>query len=694
MRKIIFFFLSTLFINRHVVAQTGASSSNMLKDEQQKFIRHLRGISIDSEINSIYNSIMADNTLNVLEKEKAVRSLVYFMTQLSNNSVQQKSDVYDIPDALKVYRQVMQAVTHHKPFIHLFAPLKPSLSQALTSAFSQYDEHLPMDEISVYKRISASPDFILQFLESKPDFRFADSLVVEAAVNNPANLMDYLNNGKPALQQRIRNTKNIYVRHLITLSTEKNAIELYPFVIQIAEGRMDPQEILTKRSDALQYYQLLVNTLMEARLSKDSASAFLKLLRNGVRQKALAFYVNQVNELHSSADAVRFASVKNLRPEDTYYIITSCGDELYTSSYTGLYKRLMDQFRDRPADSLFDIVQYDNFSVFLRLAANYNVAVDFLHRMSLEGMEQTLHRFIGSIEREPAAGLDRAMDIADFFSGLDSAADINGLVQTELRTNLNRCTTNQNYLGMKLYSTLLQVFTLVKDRNGMNKLWATLGNYEILKQSSLVNKGQEIVELVLFYGDADGKSSFNSFLKSYADTSAWKITKNANWISVRSATEHPVVIYANVPLDAEQEMDLAAQDSLGDFLQQQSLQPAILIHRGHSYHLDKTLKRLGPSVKLAILGSCGGYNHAISIATVSPDVQVIGSKKTGSKSINDPLINIINETLLEGRDLQWSEIWGKLSARFNKDEGAASLFSEYFSPDNNLSLFVLKLFNL
>ena len=123
------------------------------------------------------------------------------------------------------------------------------------------------------------------------------------------------------------------------------------------------------------------------------------------------------------------------------------------------------------------------------------------------------------------------------------------------------------------------------------------------------------------------------------------------------------------------------------------MEPTVLIHRGHSYHLDKTLRRLNPTVKLAILGSCGSYNKGISIATISPDVQVIGSKKTGSKSINDPIINVINETLLNNKDLYWPEIWKKLAARFSKDEATLNLFNEYFPPSDNLSLFVLKLFN-
>jgi hypothetical protein len=197
----------------------------------------------------------------------------------------------------------------------------------------------------------------------------------------------------------------------------------------------------------------------------------------------------------------------------------------------------------------------------------------------------------------------------------------------------------------------------------------------------------------LFYGDEDGIASFNNFQKLFTDKKKWKVSKNEAWVTIRSGSDEPVVIYANLPLNNEEGLDLKAQDSLSNFLEQQRTEPTILIHRGHSYHLDNTLKRLTPSIKLAILGSCGGYNSAISIASVNPDVQIIGSKKTGAKSINDVIINVINETLENKKDISWSEIWEKLSARFSKDEFALNLFNEYIPPGKNVSLFVLKLFN-
>jgi hypothetical protein len=705
MRKIIFLAIMVVLSGSFAAfAQSNTYAAKELKEEKDRFVKQLRSTSRDSaivnplaryfesEVYTIYSSVMADGKLPTTDKEKAARSLVYFIQELGKGLKQQKIDMYDVRDALQSYKATLAALLYHKPFAQNLMALGPQRSQLVAASFTQYKEHPLLDDIAVYKRVASAPQFILEFLENQPGFRFSDSLLLDAAAHDPQKLVSYLNRNEKGIQEKIRNTKNIYVRQIVTLSKDRNASELFPFVTEIARNRITPDEILAKRMDAIGYFQLMVNTLMEARQSRDSSSIFLEPLRSGIKQKSLAFFVNQLNELHNAKEAVRFASVKDLRPQDLYYIITSSGDELYTSSYLGLYKRLMEHFKDQSAASLFDLMKYDNFRVFMRLAANYNVLTDFLGKMPQESRQALLHRFIAGIETDKESGLDKAMDIADLFSGIDGATDVSAIVLDELNSNLKRCKAAQEYFGIRLYSILLQVFDLVKQDNSSNRIWATLGNYEMLKRSQLANKNGQITELVLFYGDDDGITSFHNFMKHYTDAKKWKVTKNKSWVSIESVADESFTIYANLPLDAKEGLDLKAQDSLAGYLQQQSLEPTILIHRGHSYHLDKTLQKLTPSVKLAILGSCGGHNKAISIARLSPDVQVIASKKTGAKSINDPVIDAVNDTLLEKKDLSWPDIWSKLSTRFDKDEVTQSLFAEYFPPNKNLSLFVLKLF--
>ena len=688
-----------------VFAQKEASGAGTIKTEKEYFIYKLRGTSNDSaivwqlasyfesEVNKIQSYIKDEAKLRPIERDKAMRSLVYLIKELGDHISKQKIDMYDIPGALESYKNILIALITHKPLNHLLAPLEPRRAQLMASAFSQYKEYSLLDDYAVYKRVSSSPDYILQFLEAKPGFRYSESLLLDAVAYDPLKLVYYLNKNKQGIQDQIRNNENIYIRQVASLSKEKNASELLPFLSPMAENKISADEIIAKRTNANSYFQLLVDGLQGELSTGNHSDVSLKPLRNGIREKALAFYVNQVNEMHTSPDAVRFVPVKGLRAEDLYYIITSAGDELYTSSYLGIFKRLMEHFPEGTADSLFEKVQYDNFHIFIRLAANYNVLDDFFAKVPVEKTRELLKRFITGIENDANTGLDRAMDIADCFSSLSNTPELFEMVHEELQYNMDRSSSSRHYLGIRLYSILMEIFELVKQKEELNRVWAKLGNYEELKYHDLQNEKGDINELVLFYGDEDGIASFNNFQKHYTDRSKWEIKRNSSWMQIRSVQSTSFTIYANLPLDIKDDKDLIAQDSLLSFLTEQSKEPTIIIHRGHSYHLDKTLNRLKPNVRLAVLGSCGGYNKAISIASINPDVQVIGSKKTGSMSINDPVLDMINETIVAGKDLMWPEIWKKLRDRFSRDEVSLSLFNEYFPPSDNLGLFVLKLFN-
>ena len=699
------FVLSLLLQPLTSVAQLNTSAI-LLKEEKSRFLLGLKSSRLDpnitsrltrfgeSEVDSIQQFLMAVNTLSDAEKEKALRSLFSFIKGLSENIKQPKPEMYDIPGILESYKTILRTLLYQKPLKHELLQIGPWSSQLLAAAFRQYSEYDLLNDVTAYKSMVASPEYIFQFLENKPGFRFADSLLIKAAAHEPLKMATYMIKGKPGLQSKIRDQKNIYVQKIISLAGNRNAAEFMPFVVQLAEERITQEEIIENRKDITRYFQLMVNTLRdELDQPSEESLIFNTALRNGIKEKSFTFYVNHINEQHNSADAIRFASVKGLRPEDIYYIITSGEEEMYTSSYLGLYKRLMENFKDASVDSLFTIVNYDNFRTFMRIAANYNTLTNFLNRMSHEKAAELIKRFISGIETDTKTGLEKAMDIADSFTGLDSAVAISELIKNELQSNLKRCQSKQLYFGARLYNILTEVFELVREKDPANKLWNYLGNYEILPHEQLLNKNGEIVQLVLFYGDEDGSSSFSNFLALFKDTSKWKTSKNESWVTIRSASEQPVVIYANLPLDYKQELDLRAQDALTSFLKQQSIEPVVVVHRGHSYHLSKTLKRLTPSVKLAILGSCGGYNSIISVATISPDAHIIVSKKTGSKYINDPMIEVINENLRNGLDLNWAETWQSLTNRFSKDEFRLNLFNEYIPPARNVSLFVLKLFN-
>ena len=159
------------------MAQSNYSAENLLKKEQKEFMQVLREISTDSvivnpiarsfdlEFNSLFTSIVKNKSLNSEEKDKAVKSMVFFMKELSRNLNNQRMDLYSIPEVLQSYKTLLNALTTHKPVEPLLTNLEPRRTQILSATFSQYKEYSLIDDIAVYKRVASSPDFILQFLE-------------------------------------------------------------------------------------------------------------------------------------------------------------------------------------------------------------------------------------------------------------------------------------------------------------------------------------------------------------------------------------------------------------------------------------------------------------------------------------------------------------------------------------------------
>jgi len=180
----------------------------------------------------------------------------------------------------------------------------------------------------------------------------------------------------------------------------------------------------------------------------------------------------------------------------------------------------------------------------------------------------------------------------------------------------------------------------------------------------------------------------------YSNKSEWKVSRNKEWVTIKSIKGKPIWIYANLPLDNIKDLDADAQKDLCDYLDKEGLHPTIVIHRGHSYHVKFTIEQLATSAKIVILGSCGGYKNLDNVLQVSPDAHIISSKQTGTKTVNEPIIRAINGELLSGKDIQWLSLWARLAKQFKGDPTAMDRFSDYISPDKNLGALFIKAYKI
>jgi hypothetical protein len=86
------------------------------------------------------------------------------------------------------------------------------------------------------------------------------------------------------------------------------------------------------------------------------------------------------------------------------------------------------------------------------------------------------------------------------------------------------------------------------------------------------------------------------------------------------------------------------------------------------------------------LGSCGGYHLIHDVLTLAPDAHIIASKQIGMTAINQPFINLINEKLRTGNNIDWIPFWNE----FRKAVGPRQEFEDYIPPHKNLGAIFIK----
>jgi len=162
-------------------------------------------------------------------------------------------------------------------------------------------------------------------------------------------------------------------------------------------------------------------------------------------------------------------------------------------------------------------------------------------------------------------------------------------------------------------------------------------------------------------------------------------------VEVSSKKGVPIFIYANRPLDTEKDLDDQAQNNLISYLKSQNLEPSIVIHRGHSYHLSNTIDKLSPSAQLVILGGCGGYQNLNDVLEICPEAHIISTKQVGTGVINKGLITEISEQLRLSQNLNWPALWEDMAKQFKT--GFKETFDDYVPPHKNLGAIFIMAFN-
>jgi hypothetical protein len=523
---------------------------------------------------------------------------------------------------------------------------------------------------------------------------FVDSIIAKLAPKYPEQIYNYATSYRP-VGGAIRRSSDPLVHAIVQIgSIPQNAVRLLPFVDYIVKGKYTVQELRKLAENDAAFYKLSVATLtdLNKRILGGETPVGKNAMEANVKRLALT-YVRKVNELHESPDRVRFASTDKLTPQELYYILVNGQEEIYTSSFVGLFHRLMQRMDPPKGDQFLMSVIFDRFRKFITLSAAYNTLDPFLQSMDAQNANLLMRKFVGGLEY--TEGLEDAVDVADAFGSIKDSVLLKNL-QEEVNRNFMQMSQQGNERGKVIYGLLASLFN-TRQSSSEDAVWAremsaklNLPPIDYIPFGNLINDSSgRVYQEVFFYGDKDGFESYAHFIPSFQNGN-WRIA-NANkyWCVITSTKGKPITIYVKKPLSDADE-DEKGMTELQAYLEKNNIRPSVYIHRGHSYHVNATIAELQNSAKLVMLGSCGGYNSLAQVLNVAPDAQIITSKQTGSMRVNDPVIYAIENDIRQGKDLRWESIWASLSKRFKSNPGNYSLFQDYIPPQKNMGAIFIK----
>lgn len=366
-------------------------------------------------------------------------------------------------------------------------------------------------------------------------------------------------------------------------------------------------------------------------------------------------------------------------------------NEIYTSSYKHSFNRLLQRLgKNAKTDSLLLSVNFDNFKKFIKMAASFNKLDTFLKLMPPARSQMLMKAFVGNLDQ--AGYLEDAVDVADSYSSISDKKLLRTILGHVVE-NENIAIQNDNARGKLVYGLLKTIF-LSSDSSNHIDLTKAIGIPSVytIDNKDLSDDSGRIVQQVFFYGDEDGKAYFPGFINSFP-AKDWSITMKPEWAEIKSRRGKKIWIYANRPLNNDENLDDTAQQHLNRYLDNNELYPSVVVHRGHSYWFPYTLKLMPDNAKIVIVGSCGGFKNISQILKFSPDANIISTKEIGKGDINTSVLTCLNQNLMTGKTLVWKNMWGTLTRQFAGNADTKESWEDYIPPYRNLGVIFMKAYN-
>ena len=580
-----------------------------------------------------------------------------------------------------LYRNIIGILNHSQD-----GKLSDFLSKDMVSSINNIHYYKKNNQAKSFLMKAAQfyPNEVLKELKEYSDQPYAMDIVNQVAHISPSAIKKYLNSSN-IVNNYISLSKDSVVNLIVNLNRYYgNESKVYFFIDFIYHHVASPEILDSISKDSKTY----LSTLIRANELEDPLGKYD--LERELAIRALE-EVRRVNDLHELTDtSIRFASVRDMDASDLYTLIVYSPEEIFTSTFNGLYERLLKKVQAEGMNGYFllDKLKFNRFRTFIKLCAGYNTLEDFLAHMEKDQAISLLKMFVSELHADDG-DISEAVNVADTFGSLNNKEYLD-IFKTYLIDEFRSPVKNEDTKA--LYGLLLK---LLYERMGTSpdSLLATqLAPYQIptVETVSLANDNTpqaSTVQVHFFFDDEDGLTSFSTFVAAFRNA-GYQIQDSPYYIILRGKDKYATTIYANKP-----KFEREGQAELEKLMQENIIKPDILVHRGHSYYAMNTITQIPPYTKVVFLGSCGGYHNISEVIKRAPQAQIIASKQIGTYVVNNALLVEMSKMIKDKDQIVWNSLWKSLDQKLKGTGKGYDRFLDYIAPNKNMGALFIQAYN-
>lgn len=399
-------------------------------------------------------------------------------------------------------------------------------------------------------------------------------------------------------------------------------------------------------------------------------------------------YIREIND-HPSNAHPNLQIIEGFTNKELYSLMVLGKEEIFQFAFDHFYKSFYSGLGNMSFIEFLPSVNNYKYRDFCVLMANFRKFPELLRKNTTsEQRKSFLENFI-AIDFSDVKCIEQAASVCEFVNNCEDA-EIQAILQEKIISEYKEAEQKKDQLALAVYSLLASNIghRAIVNIDWFSSMETKFNKYTLsyIDINDIKNKNNKIIEVSYFYNDDDGIVSCNSFINTFRSMPKWYVQDLGSYYFISSLEGNDYDIFANKP-----QYELSGQHSIKEYLTINKLEPSIIVHRGHSYHSQKTIDQLIGSPRFIFMGSCGGYYKISELLVRSPNAQILSTKQVGTMSLNDPMLKIIHETFRCNKNIDWPSFWSNQESKY----GSHKDFKMYVPPHkNNGALFVNAFFKV